>query len=106
MTRNVSVGANTYSACQHGTLYLLADGSKPYPSVTEIKTAAIPILFVYTIKDGDGDLSTTTLTINLANATILAPGSEERRVGKACKCRWLASLNQDIREITCLHPMK
>ena len=30
-------------------------------------------MFVYTIKDGDGDLSTTTLTINLANVTLLAP---------------------------------
>ena len=29
-------------------------------------------MFVYTVKDGDGDLSTTTLTINLANVTLVA----------------------------------
>ena len=39
-------------------------------------------MFVYTIKDGDGDLSTTTLTINLANATVLAPTDNDVTVNE------------------------
>src|SRR4029079_457554 len=37
----------------------------------------------YTIKDGDGDLSTTTLTINLADATILAPADNDVTVNES-----------------------
>ena len=33
-------------------------------------------MFVYTVKDGDGDLSTTTLTINLANVTLSATDND------------------------------
>ena len=33
-------------------------------------------MFVYTVKDGDGDLSTTTLTINLANVTLSATDTD------------------------------
>ena len=33
-------------------------------------------MFVYTVKDGDGDLSTTTLTINLANVTVSAEDND------------------------------
>ena len=40
-------------------------------------------MFVYTVKDGDGDLSTTTLTINLANATVLAPTDTDVTVNEA-----------------------
>ena len=40
-------------------------------------------MFVYTIKDGDGDLSTTTLTINLANATVVAPADNDVTVNEA-----------------------
>ena len=39
-------------------------------------------MFVYTLKDGDGDLSTTTLTINLANATVLAPADNDVTVNE------------------------
>ena len=38
-------------------------------------------MFVYTVKDGDGDLSTTTLTINLANVT-LAPTDNDVTVNE------------------------
>ena len=50
----------------HGTLHLNADGSYTYQSTANNITANATDVFVYTIKDGDGDLSTTTLTINLA----------------------------------------
>ena len=39
-------------------------------------------MFVYTVKDGDGDLSTTTLTINLANATVVAPSDNDVQVNE------------------------
>ena len=45
-------------------------------------TANTTDVFVYTIKDGDGDLSTTTLTINLANATVLAPADNDVTVNE------------------------
>ena len=40
-------------------------------------------MFVYTVRDGDGDLSTTTLTINLANATVVAPADNDVTVNEA-----------------------
>ena len=40
-------------------------------------------MFVYTVKDGDGDLSTTTLTINLADATVVAPADNDVTVNEA-----------------------
>src|SRR5205085_669619 len=46
----------------HGTLILNADGSYTYHSTSDNITANTTDTFVYTIKDGDGDLSTTTLT--------------------------------------------
>ncbi|MCM1129734.1 MAG: retention module-containing protein [Alistipes senegalensis] len=55
---------------QYGTLTLHADGSYTYTlnadSVTEAMDGKTDV-FTYTIKDGDGDLSHTTLTINLEN---------------------------------------
>ena len=64
----MSGGVGTTIAGQHGTLHLNADGSYTYQSTANNITAATTDVFVYTLKDGDGDLSTTTLTINLANA--------------------------------------
>ena len=52
-------------------------GSYTYQSTANNITAATTDVFVYTIKDGDGDLSTTTLTINLANVTLVADKSEK-----------------------------
>ncbi|WJI57196.1 hypothetical protein NLY33_00005 [Mesorhizobium sp. C432A] len=40
-------------------------------------------MFVYTLKDGDGDLSTTTLTINLADAGLVAPADNDVTVNEA-----------------------
>ncbi|RWP10169.1 MAG: type I secretion C-terminal target domain-containing protein [Mesorhizobium sp.] len=52
----------------YGTLTLLADGSYSY-----VRAAGTPggvnDVFTYTIKDGDGDTSHTTLTISIGNST-------------------------------------
>ena len=52
----------------YGTLTLQADGSYSY-----VRDAGSPggvnDVFTYTIKDGDGDLSHTTLTIAIGDAT-------------------------------------
>ena len=72
VTTDVTTGVNTSIAGQHGTLHLLADGSYTYQSTADSITADTTDVFVYTVKDGDGDLSTTTLTINLADVTVVA----------------------------------
>ncbi|WP_143019444.1 beta strand repeat-containing protein [Mesorhizobium qingshengii] len=66
-TTAVSGGVNTDIVGQHGTLHLNADGSYTYQSTANSITSNTTDVFVYTLKDGDGDLSTTTLTINLAD---------------------------------------
>ena len=71
-TTAVSGGVGTNIAGLHGTLHLNADGSYTYQSTANNITTNTTDVFVYTIKDGDGDLSTTTLTINLANVTLVA----------------------------------
>ena len=81
-TTAVSGGVGTNIAGLHGTLHLNADGSYTYQSTANNITAATTDVFVYTIKDGDGDLSTTTLTINLANATVLAPTDNDVTVNE------------------------
>ncbi len=81
-TTAVSGGVGTNIAGLHGTLHLHADGSYTYQSTANNITAATTDVFVYTIKDGDGDLSTTTLTINLANATVLAPTDNDVTVNE------------------------
>ena len=40
-------------------------------------------MFVYTIKDGDGDMSTTTLTINLTDSGLVAPADNDVTVNEA-----------------------
>ena len=81
-TTAVSGGVGTNIAGLHGTLHLNADGSYTYQSTANNITAATTDVFVYTLKDGDGDLSTTTLTINLANATVLAPTDNDVTVNE------------------------
>ena len=81
-TTAVSGGVGTNIAGQHGTLHLHADGSYTYQSTANNITANTTDVFVYTIKDGDGDLSTTTLTINLANATVVAPADNDVTVNE------------------------
>ena len=82
-TTAVSGGVGTNIAGLHGTLHLNADGSYTYQSTANNITANTTDVFVYTLKDGDGDLSTTTLTINLANATVLAPTDNDVTVNEA-----------------------
>ncbi|MDH3997372.1 MAG: Ig-like domain-containing protein, partial [Desulfuromonadales bacterium] len=51
----------------YGTLTLNADGSYSYESTPNAVNGNAQDVFVYTIQDGDNDLSTTTLTINLGD---------------------------------------
>ena len=81
-TTAVSGGVGTNITGLHGTLHLNADGSYTYQSTANNITADTTDVFVYTLKDGDGDLSTTTLTINLANATIVAPTDNDVTVNE------------------------
>ncbi|HXE19571.1 MAG TPA: type I secretion C-terminal target domain-containing protein [Castellaniella sp.] len=60
---------------QYGTLILNADGSYSYHSTANAVTANAVDEFVYTIRDSDGDLSTTTLKINVADVTLTADTS-------------------------------
>ena len=68
---------------QFGQLILNADGSYSYDGFAN---AVLPDgatdVFVYTIRDGDGDLATTTLTINVTDSGLAAAtdsdGSSER----------------------------
>src|SRR5262249_52533792 len=71
-TTAVATGVNTDIAGLHGTLHLNADGSYTYQSTANNITGAATDVFVYTLRDGDGDLSTTTLTINLTDVTLVA----------------------------------
>ncbi|MER9087384.1 Ig-like domain-containing protein, partial [Mesorhizobium sp. M0847] len=66
-TTAVSGGVNTDIVGLHGTLHLNVDGSYTYQSTAHSINANTTDVFVYTIKDGDGDFSTTTLTINLTD---------------------------------------
>ena len=66
----------------HGTLHLNADGSYTYQSTANNISSNATDVFVYTIKDGDGDLSTTTLTINLADVSWL-PDNQTVTVNEA-----------------------
>ncbi|TYK67507.1 type I secretion C-terminal target domain-containing protein, partial [Comamonas sp. Z3] len=54
---------------QYGTLSLNKDGSYSYTSNPNAVTKGEADVFTYTVKDGDGDLSTATLTINVADVT-------------------------------------
>ena len=67
----------------YGTLTLNADGSYSYdgnPNV--VPPAGATDMFVYTISDGDGDLSTTTLTINLTDCGLVAPADSDVTVNE------------------------
>ncbi|MEI9412495.1 beta strand repeat-containing protein, partial [Mesorhizobium salmacidum] len=79
----VTGGVATDIAGLHGTLHLNADGSYTYQSTANNITSATTDVFVYTIRDGDGDLSTTTLTINLSDAGLVAPADSDVTVNEA-----------------------
>lgn len=64
----VSGGTGVGIQGQFGTLTLNADGSYSYDALPDIvPPAGATDVFVYTIEDGDGDRSTTTLTIKLTD---------------------------------------
>jgi hypothetical protein len=64
------VDANVGTAIHglYGTLTLLADGTYSYTRDAGSK-GGVDDVFTYTIKDGDGDLSHATLTIDIGNST-------------------------------------
>ena len=69
---HVSGGVNVPIDTGLGTLVLHADGSYSYTShANSLGQAGAVDTFTYTIVDGDGDLSTTTLTIDLSNITVV-----------------------------------
>ncbi|PAU53757.1 hypothetical protein BZL42_22065 [Pseudomonas indica] len=58
----------------YGTLVLNADGSYTYDGFPNVvPPAGATDVFTYTIRDADGDLSTTTLTIGLTDSGLFAP---------------------------------
>ena len=83
LTTDVMTGTGSPIAGTYGTLTLNADGSYSYdgnPNV--VPPAGASDVFVYTIRDGDGDLSTTTLTINLTDSGIIAPADSDVTVNE------------------------
>ena len=82
LTTDVTTGVNISIAGLHGTLVLQANGSYTYQSTANNITANTTDVFVYTLKDGDGDLSTTTLTINLTDSGITAPNDSDVTVNE------------------------
>ena len=77
-TVNANVGVGI--AGDHGTLTLNADGSYSYQSWANDITSDTTDTFVYTVKDGDGDLKSTTLTISLTDSGLVAPDDNDAKV--------------------------
>jgi len=73
--KNGTTGVATDIQGQYGTLHLNADGSYTYTRLDNSPiTGTIQDKFTYTIKDGDGDLDSAVLTINLSdNPVIITP---------------------------------
>jgi VCBS repeat-containing protein len=71
-TTPVTTGTGTQITGLYGKLTLNADGSYSYDGDPNVISGAQSDVFVYTIRDADGDLSTTTLTINLTPVTLVA----------------------------------
>ena len=75
-TTPVSTGVGTSIIGTYGTLVLYSDGHYSYQS-TSIPTIISEVdSFVYTIQDGDGDLSTTTLTLNQPRFIVGSSGAD------------------------------
>ncbi|WP_188860123.1 retention module-containing protein, partial [Marinobacterium nitratireducens] len=89
-TTDVSGGIGASIAGQYGTLTLKADGSYTYVSDPNVISADAQDVFVYTLLDADGDTSTTTLTINVANTGLQVDNDDELLVDEAA-----LDLNQD-----------
>ncbi len=76
-TTAVQIGVGTQITGLYGTLTLQANGDYTYKSDPNKITANQEDTFVYTIKDGDGDLSTTTLVITVNNVTLRADNQDQ-----------------------------
>ena len=61
---NVETGLNTAITGTYGTLTLQADGSYTYQAKANVTGDARDV-FTYTVKDGDGDMKSATLTIDV-----------------------------------------
>ena len=75
-TTAVVGGTGSAIAGLYGSLTLGADGSYTYVSTANAVASNQPDVFVYTVRDADGDLSTTTLTLNVANVTVTAADTD------------------------------
>ncbi|MEG2580739.1 Ig-like domain-containing protein [Comamonas sp.] len=62
-----TTGVGTALAGQYGTLTLNANGSYTYQASPNAVTSNAQDVFTYTVRDADGDLKQTTLTINVAD---------------------------------------
>ena len=82
-TTAVATGVAGSIAGLHGTLVLQANGSYTYQSLANNIAANTTDVFVYTVRNGDGDLSTTTLTINLTEAGLVAAADNDALVNEA-----------------------
>ena len=74
----ITTGIDTDIVGTYGTLHLKADGSYTYTAKSNFITADQVDHFVYTIRDADGDTSTTKLDINVKNveSPLLVVGSK------------------------------
>ncbi|MEX8194625.1 type I secretion C-terminal target domain-containing protein, partial [Comamonas guangdongensis] len=63
-TSNVTTGVNSEITGSYGKLTLHADGSYTYTANPNVSGNAQDV-FTYTVKDGDGDMKSATLTINV-----------------------------------------
>ncbi|TIQ62692.1 MAG: hypothetical protein E5X40_35185, partial [Mesorhizobium sp.] len=61
-------GAGVSIVGEYGTLVLHSDGSYTYTRAAETK-GGVDDVFHYTLTDGDGNQSSTTLTISIGNST-------------------------------------
>ncbi len=68
-TTPVSGGVDDPIIGLYGTLTLDASGAYTYEANPNAITTDVQDVFVYTLEDNDGDLSTTTLTINVLNTS-------------------------------------
>ncbi|WP_374656376.1 DUF5801 repeats-in-toxin domain-containing protein [Dongia sp.] len=76
-TTPVATGVGTQISGLYGKLTLQADGSYTYKSNPDAIGGNASDVFVYTIKDKDGDTATTTLTINLTDSGLIAPDDND-----------------------------
>ena len=76
-------------AGNYGVLTLYADGSYSYKTNPNIINNDVQDVFTYTVKDADGDTSTTTLTIDVNDVT----GTPETTVGTVDEAGLLAGTN-------------